>query len=70
MKKIMIVFSLSIILLFPMSVLAVDFSIPEVNIDAYLGSDGDVKVVELHTYEFDGEFNGIIRELIEKKNLR
>jgi len=67
MKKIIITFLFFIVALFPTSVFAVDFSIPNVKIDAYLEPDGDVKVVEFHTYDFDGEFNGIIRELIAKK---
>ncbi len=66
MKKMVIVLLLIMTALFPTSVFAVDFSIPEVRIDAYLGPDGDVKVVEQHTYEFNGEFNGIIRELFAK----
>lgn len=54
-------------MLFPGTALAVDYSITEVNIDAYLQPDGRVEVQETHTYEFDGKFNGITRELVPKK---
>ncbi|GIN93477.1 hypothetical protein J22TS1_45280 [Siminovitchia terrae] len=59
----------TLILLFfiPSSVYAVDFSIPDVKIDAYLQEDGDVNVNERHTYTFDGKFNGITREIFPKK---
>lgn len=53
--------------LFPLHALAVDFTINETDIDAYLLEDGNVKVTEFHTYEFDGKFNGITRSLIPKK---
>lgn len=45
---------------------AVDFSITEVRIDAFLKEDGRVEVEESHTYSFDGEFNGITREIVPK----
>lgn len=67
MKKTVMALLFIMTALFPTSVFAVDFSIPEVRIDAFLGPDGDVKVVEHHTYDFNGEFNGIIRELYAKK---
>lgn len=54
------------IIIFPTSALAVDFSIKKSTIDAYLETDGTVKVEEQHTYKFDGEFGGITRELIPK----
>src|SRR5690625_2285198 len=53
--------------LFPLHALAVDFTINETDIDAYLLEDGNIKVTEFHTYEFDGKFNGITRSLIPKK---
>jgi uncharacterized membrane protein YgcG len=53
--------------LFPGKGLAVDFSIPDVKIDAFLQENGLVEVTETFTYSFDGEFNGITRELIPKK---
>lgn len=51
-------------LLFPLQVFAVDFSINQSDIHAYLKENGSVQVRETHTYEFDGKFNGIIRSLI------
>ncbi|AIF45230.1 DUF2207 domain-containing protein [Virgibacillus sp. SK37] len=69
MKKLfglaIIIFS---ILVFPIESLAVDYSIDNSRIDAFLQSDGSVKVTEKHTYQFDGEFNGITRTLIPKNN--
>lgn len=63
--KIIITFFI-MLFLFPNVGLAVDFSITGVKIDAYLQDDGQVKVVENHTYSFDGEFNGITREIVSK----
>lgn len=54
-------------LLLPIQVFAVDFSITETTIDAYLQDDGDVHVTETFTYEFDGEFQGITRTIIPKE---
>lgn len=55
-------------LLFPFQVLAVDFSINETKIDVYLQENGHVFVTESHTYEFEGDFNGITRTIIPKEN--
>ncbi|KRG12818.1 DUF2207 domain-containing protein [Lederbergia galactosidilytica] len=55
------------ILLFPFKVGAVEFSISNVKIDAYLQKNGDVNVQETHTYQFKGKFNGITREIYPKK---
>src|SRR5690606_32620204 len=41
--------------------------IEKTDIHAYLQMDGNVQVEEIHTYAFDGEFNGITRTLIAKK---
>lgn len=62
-------FMLLIVLLFmPIhSVLAVDFDVSHVQIDAYLTEDGDANVVEKHTYHFDSDFNGVTREIYPKK---
>jgi uncharacterized membrane protein len=57
----------ALLLVFPHQSLAVDFSITKVKIDTYLQNNGNVEVEETHTYEFDGEFNGITREVIPKK---
>lgn len=53
--------------LFPREGLAVEYSITNVKIDAYLQGNGSVDVTETHTYSFDGEFNGITREIIPKE---
>ncbi len=68
MKKmtILLAFVFSIILL-PQHVFAVDFSIGDTEINAYLQENGDVQVTEQHTYQFEGEFNGISRTLIPKE---
>ncbi|WP_318617791.1 DUF2207 domain-containing protein [Sporosarcina sp. YIM B06819] len=66
-RKIMPAMLLLVVLLLPIHALAVDFMIPEVTIDAYLQSNGDVEVTERHTYVFKGEFNGVTRELIPKE---
>ncbi|WP_068675181.1 DUF2207 domain-containing protein [Oceanobacillus sp. Castelsardo] len=65
-KTIGFLFILMVTLLFPLQVLAVDFSIDQSDIHAYLKENGNVQVVETHTYEFDGKFNGITRNLIPK----
>ncbi|KXH80865.1 DUF2207 domain-containing protein [Sporosarcina sp. HYO08] len=61
---------LMLILLLPIQTLAVDFTIKEVTIDAYLQTNGEVDVIEKHTYVFDGKFNGITREIIPKKGAK
>jgi hypothetical protein len=66
-KAIGFLFIVMITLLFPLQVFAVDFSINQSDIHAYLKENGNVHVTETHTYEFDGEFNGITRSLIPKK---
>ncbi|PAE44690.1 DUF2207 domain-containing protein [Bacillus sp. 7884-1] len=57
----------ALLFVFPHQSLAVEFSITNVKMDAYLQNNGDVKVEETHTYVFDGEFNEITREVIPKK---
>ncbi|WP_273851153.1 DUF2207 domain-containing protein [Guptibacillus spartinae] len=54
--------------LIPTNVWAVDFSIESTDITAELRQDGQVDVTETHTYQFDGDFNGITRTLIPKEN--
>jgi uncharacterized membrane protein len=63
-----ILFTLILFFLFPTLGFAVEFSITNVKIDAFLLEDGNVEVKESHTYQFDGEFNGISREIIPKKS--
>ncbi|MDM5330092.1 DUF2207 domain-containing protein [Neobacillus sp. CF12] len=63
-----ILFTLILFFLFPTLGFAVEFSITNVKIDAFLLKDGNVEVKESHTYQFDGEFNGISREIIPKES--
>ncbi|MEH7108704.1 DUF2207 domain-containing protein, partial [Bacillus sp. JJ1764] len=58
---------LALLIVFPTQGLAVEYSITKVKMDAYLQENGTVKVVETYTYDFDGDFHGITRELIPKK---
>ncbi|MBO0995520.1 DUF2207 domain-containing protein [Bacillus sp. SD088] len=66
-RKILSSLIVFLILLFPIKVGAVDFSVPNVMIDAHLQKNGDVHVQEKHTYQFKGKFNGITREIYPKK---
>ncbi|KAB8129194.1 DUF2207 domain-containing protein [Gracilibacillus oryzae] len=67
MKKITILLTFALVFfLYPKNVFAVDFSIENTEINAYLQENGDVHVTEEHTYQFDGDFNGISRTLITK----
>ncbi|MDF1510574.1 DUF2207 domain-containing protein [Robertmurraya sp. DFI.2.37] len=54
----------------PKAGLAVDYSITSVSIDAFLLENGNVNVEEIHTYSFDGDFNGITREIIPKEGTK
>ena len=54
------------LLFLPLQALAVDFEIPKVTIDANLQEDGTASVVERHTYKFDGDFEGLLREISPK----
>lgn len=65
MKKLMPLV-LGFLFLLPVTVFAVDFSIKETTIDAQLMDNGNVQVEERFTYEFDGDFEGITRELKPK----
>ncbi|QHA93589.1 DUF2207 domain-containing protein [Bacillus sp. N1-1] len=68
MKKVLSLCVLLLILFIPTHVWAVEFSIESTDINAQLHKDGQVDVKETHTYEFEGEFNGITRTLILKEN--
>lgn len=57
-----------LVLLIPSQAYAVDFEIPEVQIDAILTEDGTATVTEQFTYKFEDDFEGITRGLIAKKN--
>lgn len=61
---------ISVFVLFPKQGLAVDYSITDVQIEAFLLEDGSVNVHERHTYSFEDEFNGITREAIPKKGTK
>ncbi|MED1564104.1 DUF2207 domain-containing protein, partial [Alkalihalobacillus alcalophilus] len=52
---------------FPTNALAIDFTITDSHIDAYLQENGEVYVEETLIYEFEDEFNGILRQLIPAK---
>lgn len=65
-KPMMIVIMLLVFALFPVQALAVDYSISDVDINAQVNADGTVDVTESHTYEFEGDFNGITREIVPK----
>ncbi|MCF6136527.1 DUF2207 domain-containing protein [Pseudalkalibacillus berkeleyi] len=69
MKRIIpiVIFFFLLVLLFPNQAFAVEYSITEARIDAYLQENGDVLVEESFTYGFEGKFNGITREIIPKK---
>ncbi|WP_153723387.1 DUF2207 domain-containing protein [Sporosarcina cascadiensis] len=67
MKWRLLTVAMLVLILFPTPAGAVDFSIPDVQIDAQLQQDGTVRVNEKHTYEFDSKFKGIIREIVPKK---
>lgn len=66
--KITMTVLLGVLFLFPGQALAVDFSIERSEINAEIQDSGNVFVTENHTYEFDGEFNGITRSLISKND--
>ncbi|MDG5788522.1 DUF2207 domain-containing protein [Evansella sp. AB-P1] len=66
-KRMIFAFVFIVFLFVPLQVFAVDYNIDDVEIDAFLQSDGNVSVQERHTYSFDGEFGGIIRELVPKE---
>ncbi|MCM3610468.1 DUF2207 domain-containing protein [Planococcus sp. MERTA32b] len=58
--------SVLMLLVMPAQALAVDFEITEVRIDAQLNEDGTADVTENFTYQFEDDFEGITRGLIEK----
>lgn len=66
-KKLVFFLALFFIWALPIQAMAVEFSITDVKIDAYLQENGDVQVREVHSYSFDDKFRGITREIIPKK---
>ncbi|MGI2326879.1 DUF2207 domain-containing protein [Planococcus sp. YIM B11945] len=69
-KKIVALFFAAFLLMLPTHAFAVDFEITQVAIDAQLNADGTVSVSETHTYEFDGDFNGLTREIAPKQGTK
>ncbi|PIC57595.1 hypothetical protein CSV80_08385 [Sporosarcina sp. P12(2017)] len=67
MKWKLLLVALLAFLVLPTTAGAVDFSISDVKINAQLEPDGTVQVKEQHMYDFDSEFNGIIREIQPKR---
>ncbi|MDX8044975.1 DUF2207 domain-containing protein [Gracilibacillus sp. S3-1-1] len=69
MKKLFWIMIIALgVFILPTHVLAVDFSITNTEINAYLQENGEIDVTEEHTYQFDGDFNGISRTLIQKEH--
>lgn len=66
-KALLSVVMLVVLIVFPMPAFAEDFTIKDFKIDAQLEKDGNVQVKERLTYEFDGSFNGITRDLYPKE---
>lgn len=56
-----------VLIMVPTQAFAADFEITEVQIEAQLNEDGTADVTEQHVYEFDDDFEGITRSLIEKQ---
>ncbi|MBS4221134.1 DUF2207 domain-containing protein [Bacillus sp. FJAT-49711] len=69
-RKALFFLAIFFILIIPTQAFAVDFSITNTKIDAYLLENGDTNVVEVHDYSFEGKFNGITREIIPKKGAK
>lgn len=63
-------FFIAAFFLFPGRGFAIDFTIPNVKIDAYLQENGDAKVKETFTYSFEDDFNGITRSIIPKEGTK
>ncbi|AQU79352.1 DUF2207 domain-containing protein [Planococcus faecalis] len=66
-NQFIVLWTLLVFTLFPLQAFAVDYSISKVTIDAQVTSNGTVAVTENHTYKFQDDFNGIIREIVPKK---
>lgn len=66
-RKMLAFFSVfTLLLLMPAEVFAVDFDINKAAIQAKLDRDGNAFVTERYIYEFDGDFNGITRQINPK----
>ncbi|ADU29075.1 DUF2207 domain-containing protein [Evansella cellulosilytica] len=71
-KKVFMLTSITMLLLLlfvPSKVLAVDYTIDSLHIQAELLENGDVSVTETNIYTFNGEFNGIIRGLVPNQDI-
>lgn len=53
----------SILFTAPTTAGAFELTIPDAEIDAFLQENGNVQVEESFTYDFEGEFNGVVRTL-------
>lgn len=58
-----VIFTFSLLIAAPVTASAFELTIPEAEIDAFLQEDGNVQVEESFTYDFEGEFNGVVRAL-------
>ena len=56
-----------LLFLFPAAAMAVDFEITDSTIEAKMDKSGRVNVTEYHTYQFEGDFNGVTRMLVPKE---
>ncbi|GAA0815624.1 DUF2207 family protein [Clostridium tertium] len=65
MKKVLIIFSVIFILIAPKSVYAntKEYFVDKLNIEAQILDNGDVVINEIIEYRFNGDFNGIYRNL-------
>lgn len=68
MKKVVsVIIGLIFIFSTPSKILAANYTIENMHIDAFLQENGDVLVSEEFTYQFDGSFHGMIRTLFVKE---
>src|SRR5699024_5430406 len=66
-KAIGLFIGLIFIICTPIKILAAEYTIENMQIDAFLQSNGDVLVTEEFTYPCNGSFNGMIRTLFAKE---
>lgn len=67
MKKLMGWILALVVFFIPLQASAVELTIEDTKINADLKKNGDVHVTEVHTYTFEGDFNGITRTLLPKE---
>ena len=65
MKKLLVILSLIFMLIAPISVYGTsrEYFIDKLDVEAVILDNGDVVVNEIMEYRFDGEFNGVYRNL-------